>query len=199
MEKKIIFIAFLLVGYMSVQAQTTTSFGIKLNTGITNLRLTDHPGKSHTFKPSAGLGGLVRISFNETFALQPELMINYTESSVKWNNEKIKFKYAGVEIPVYAMGKRKVGEGILFAGVGPHIGYGFSIDSRVQDLPAGHPDDNAIELDHWYMGGNVQAGYEFRKRIFLHATYQLSFDLRSSSKSSPLKTQTIAVGVGYRF
>lgn len=201
MKKKLIFTALLIgSGFIAqVSAQTTTTFGIKLNAGVTDLKLSDMPGSSHTFKPSASIGGFTRIELSEHFALQPELMLTYTESSIKYANEKTKFKYAGIEVPVYGLYQRQIGTGKLIAGVGPHIGYGLSADSKVEQISHGEPGENVIEMNHWYAGGGVMAGYEFRNKISLHATYQLSFDISSGKTTSQVRTQTVSLGVGYCF
>jgi len=187
------------VFFATVQAQTTTSFGVKLNGNLTNVKLTDIPGANTSFKPGGGIGGFAKIEFGEHFALQPELQFNYTESKIKFDTENIRFKYAGVEIPVYALGQFKAGNGKVFIGAGPHIGYGFSIDSRTERIPDGYPGDNKIELDHWYMGGSAIAGYEFRNGISINAGYQMGFDLSSRGNTSKVKTQTVSLGVGYKF
>jgi len=199
--KKIILSAVMLcnVFFATLQAQTTTSFGVKLNGNLTNVKLTDMPGASTSFNPGGGIGGFAKIEFGQHFALQPELLFNYTESKVKFDHEKIRFKYAGVEIPVYALGQVQAGNGKFFIGVGPHVGYGFSIDSRTERIPEGFPGSNKIELDHWYMGASAIAGYEFNNGITLNAGYQMSFDLSNSGNTSKLKTQTIHIGVGYKF
>ncbi len=200
MKKKIL-LAVMFCGtfFMTTFAQTTTSFGIKLNGNLTNVKLTDLPGSNSSFKPGVSLGGFTKIAFSEHFALQPELLFNYTESDTKWNKRKIKFKYAAVEIPVYAMGQFMTGNGRFFIGAGPHIGYGFSVDSKTEKLPEWAPGSNKIELDHWYMGGGAIAGYEFNNGITINAGYQMGFDLSSSSKRSHVKTQTIHAGIGYKF
>lgn len=199
--KKVILSTMMLcsVFFATVQAQTTTSFGVKLNGNLTNVKLTDMPGSSTSFKPGAGVGGFAKIEFSEHFALQPELQFNYTEAKIKFDTENIRFKYAGVEIPVYALGQFRAGDGKIFIGVGPHIGYGFSIDSRTEKIPDGYPGDNKIELDHWYMGGNAIAGYEFRNGISINAGYQMGFDLSSRGNTSNVKTQTVNLGIGYKF
>ncbi len=199
--KKIILstVMFCNVFFATVQAQTTTSFGVKLNGNLTNVKLSDVSGTSSSFKPGGAIGGFVKIEFGKNFALQPELLLNYTESKIKIYNEKNRFKYAGVEVPIYGIGQFTAGKGKIFIGAGPHIGYGFSIDSKTEKLPENAPGSNQIELDHWYMGGGAIAGYEFHNGITINASYQLGFDLSSKSKSSDVKTQTISLGVGYKF
>lgn len=202
--KKIILtaaIAFCSVIVMNVNAQTKTkaSFGVKLNGNLTNVKLSDLQGSKSSFKAGTSLGGFSKIEFSENFALQPELLFSYTESKIKTQGEKVRFKYASLEIPVYALGQFKSGDGKSFIGAGPHAGYGFSIDSRTEKLPEGHPGDNKISLDHWFMGGGVLAGYEFKNGISIQGGYQMSFDLSSRSKTSNVKTQTISLGIAYRF
>lgn len=185
--------------FTNVSAQDKTSFGIKLNGNLTNLKLSDIQSSKGKFNAGASVGGFVRIGLGEHFSLQPELLLNYTETKLRNNGERLKFKYAGVEIPVYFQGEIKAGNGKVILGIGPHIGYGFSADTKTERLPEGHPGENKIELDHWYAGGGVIAGYEFRNQISLNTGYQLGFDFRSRHKSSQVKTQTISLGIGYRF
>lgn len=198
--KKIILTAmvFCSVCAMNVKAQTSTSFGVKLNANLMNVKVSELQGGNTSFKPGAAIGGFAKIELSENFALQPELLFNYTETKLKSEGERLRFKYAAVEVPVYALGQFKAGNGKVFAGVGPHIGYGFSIDSRTEKLPAGDPKENKIELDHFYMGGSTIVGYEFASKISVHAGYQMSFDLNSDAGSN-VKTQTISLGIGYRF
>lgn len=199
--KKIILstVMFCSVCFMTIQAQTSAYFGVKLNGNLTNVKLTDITGASTSFNPGAAIGGFAKIEFNKHFALQPEILFNYTESKVKFHGEKIKFKYGGIEIPVYALGQFEAGNGKFFIGAGPHIGYGFSIDSNTEKLSDCAPGSNKIELDHWYAGLNTMAGYEFHNGLSINAGYQLGFDLNSSSNSSNVKMQTISLGVGYKF
>ncbi|MCD7972193.1 MAG: PorT family protein [Candidatus Azobacteroides sp.] len=200
--KKIILSTVILCSTFCMTAQNTsatTSFGVKVNGNLTNVKLTDIPQSGSSFKPGASVSGFAKIEFNEHFALQPELQLTYTEGKNNVNNERIKFKYAGIEVPVYAIGQFSAGSGKVFIGVGPHIGYGLSVDSGKEKLPESAPDKHKIDLDHWYMGGSSMIGYEFRNKISVSAGYQMGFDLSSSGKSSTVKTQTINLGIGYRF
>lgn len=200
--KKIILAAILAIGStfaLTVNAQMNTSFGIKLNGNLTNVEVSNLQNGSSSFKPGVSLGGFAKMEFGEHFALQPELLFNYTEKKINTVGEKIKFKYASVEIPVYVMGQFSVGQGKMFIGVGPNIGYGFSIDSNTEKLPDWDENANKLELSHWYMGGGVMLGYEFHNRISINAGYKLGYDLSSKNKVSGADTQTISLGVGYRF
>lgn len=184
---------------MSLNAQTTTSFGVKLNGNLTNVKLTNWQGDNSSFRPGASLGGFSKIEFNKNFALQPELLLSYTERKIRTGEERTRFKYGSVEMPVYGLGQIDAGSGKVFLGIGPHIGYGFSIDSRTEKLPEGHPGDNKLESSHWYMGGGIIGGYEFKNGISISAGYKLGYDLSSKNKKSGVDTQTISLGIGYRF
>jgi len=185
--------------FIHVNAQTTISFGVKLNGNLTNVKLSKLQGDNSSFKPGASIGGYAKFEFNKNFALQPELLLNYTEKKIKTGGERIKYKYASVEIPVYALGQFEVGKGKVFAGVGPHIGYGFSADSRKEGLADNISGANKVELAHWYMGGGVIAGYELENGLIFHAGYQLGYDLSSNCNKTGMDTQTISLGIGYKF
>ncbi len=184
---------------LTTNAQTTASFGIKLEGNLNNTVVSGLQKGNSSFKPGVALGGFSKIEFGENFALQPELLFNYTERKEEADNEKIKFKYASVELPVYAIGQTDAGKGKVFFGAGPHIGYGFSVDSNTENLPQSDDIKDILELNYWYMGGGVIAGYEFNNGIILNAGYKLGYNL-SSKKNLPGKDiHTISLGIGYRF
>lgn len=200
--KRIILTAIIIFGLtfaFTVNAQTNTSFGVKLNGNLTNVEVSNMQNGNSSFKPGTSVGGFVKIEFGEYFALQPELLFSYTESKITSAGEKTKFKYASMEIPVYALGQFNVGKGKVFIGVGPNIGYGFSIDTETEKLPDWDVNANKLELSHWYIGGGTIASYEFRNGLSINASYKLGFDLSSKNKTGGADTQTISLGVGYRF
>lgn len=197
--KKIILTCVLLIGITSlslIKAQTSTSFGVKLNGNVTHLKLEN---RKSSFEPGASIGAFSKIEFGNHFALQPELMLNYSESKVKYGNQKIKYKYASVEIPIYAMGQFKAGNGKLFFGIGPDIGYGFGIDSKKEKLNDNEPGANKLDIHHWFLGGAVIAGYEFKNGLTLHSSYQQVYDLSSGNKRPNMDVHTISLGIGYKF
>ncbi|MDL2303334.1 PorT family protein, partial [Dysgonomonas sp. OttesenSCG-928-D17] len=197
---------------LHVNAQTKASFGLKLNGNMTNLRLIKMNDKNNRFEPGASLGGFVKIEFSRNFALQPELMMSYTEGKIKIGGEKAKYEYSSVEVPVYAIGQFEAGNGKFFFGLAPIVGYGFdSNDAKVKigngELPSLDDfwevdSDNYIKLglNHWYYGGAIIAGYELQSGLTFHAGYQRTHDFRSDSKKrSKIETHTISLGIGYKF
>lgn len=200
--KKVIFTAILAIASvftLTTYAQTTTSFGVKLDGNLTNVKVSNLQNGSSLFKPGASVGGFAKIEFCEYFALQPELLLSYVDTKVNTSGEKVRFKYASVEIPVYALGQFNLGKGKAFLGVGPNVGYGFSADTKTEKLPDWDANANKLELSHFYLGGGVMVGYEFCFGLNVHAGYKLAYDLSSKNKTSGADTQTISLGVGYRF
>lgn len=211
--RKIIFVCTLLLcGTLVVNAQTKTSFGLKLNGSMTNLRLIRMTDKNNRFEPGANLGGFAKIEFGKNFALQPELMMGYTEGKIKIGDEKAKYEYSSVEVPVYAIGQFDAGNGKFFFGLAPMVGYGFdSNDAKVKIGNGELPNiddfwevdsDNYVELglNHWYYGGALIVGYELQNGLTFQAGYQRTHDFRSKSKNrSKIETHTITLGIGYKF
>lgn len=213
--KKIILASTLLICSMlamHVDAQTKTSFGLKLNGNVTNLKLMKMQNKNNRFEPGANLGGFVKIEFSKSFALQPELMMGYTEGKIKIGDEKAKYEYSSVEVPVYAIGQFEAGAGKFFFGLAPLVGYGFDSNEAKVKIENGElpnlddfwevdADNYAkLGLNHWYYGGALIVGYELQNGLTFHAGYQRTHDFRSDSKNrSKVETHTISLGIGYKF
>jgi len=211
--KKVFLICLFLIGMMltmQINAQTNTSFGVKLNGNMTNLRMTEMKNKNNSFGPGVSVGGFTRLEFSKYFALQPELMLSYSQGKIKITDEKLNYKYSSVNLPVYAVGQLEVGNGKFLLGVGPVIGYGF--DAGSGKVKAGNaseiddfwkPDkDNNIKLDlnQWYSGVVAFIGYELHSGLSFHAGYQGVQDFYSSKrKDKKMDIHTISLGLGYRF
>lgn len=213
--RRLIFACTLFIGStlaMHVNAQTKTAFGLKLNGNMTNLRLLKMKDRNNRFEPGVNFGGFMKIELSKNFVLQPELMMGYTEGKINIGDEKAKYEYSSVEVPVYAIGQFEAGSGKFFFGLAPIVGYGFdSNDAKVKigngDLP--NLDDfwtvdsenyAKLGLNHWYYGGAIMVGYELQNGLSFQAGYQRTHDFRSDSKKrSKIETHTISLGIGYRF
>ncbi|MCD7962046.1 MAG: PorT family protein [Rikenellaceae bacterium] len=199
MKKKGIIAAAFLSFTMAFSVSAQTTFGLKLSGNLTNVSLTSKDESNGKFHPGVSFGGFVKTEIGRGFSVQPELSLKYTEAKLRTSYEKTKYKYAAVEIPVYVQKEFRAGTGKILIGAGPHIGYGLSADIRTEKLPEGSPFENVIELDHWYAGGGISTGYEFKNKISVNGGYQLSYDFSSRKKTSRIRTQTISLGIGYRF
>lgn len=210
--KKIILTCLLTTGVIfatHVNAQTKTSFGIKLNGSMTNLKMEKMKDKNNTFDPGVSLGGYTKIELSKNFALQPELMMSYTEGKIKIGGEKVKYEYSVVEVPIYALGQFDAGNGKFFFGIAPLVGYGFdSSDGKVKIGNVNLDDfwetdsDGYVKLglNHWYYGGAVMVGYELQNGLTFQAGYQRTHDFRSQKENrSKIETHSISLGIGYKF
>lgn len=201
MKKAIVIIAALMAVTAVAGAQEKkVSFGIKAEANLTDVKLSDLKGLRSSFNPGASLGGFVRVMLSEHLSLQPELRLSYSEAKVKCGAERFRFKYGSLEIPVYLQGHVKAGGGEFLFGAGPYIGYGLSADTRMEnvcDQELKYSD--AIELDHFFAGGGVVAGYEFGMGISVNVGYRMAFDVASRHKSSGSRTRAVSLGAAYRF
>lgn len=132
-----------------------------------------------------------------------------------------------MQIPVLALGKVKLGNGLFYGGVGPFLGVGFSaktdeievLDNIVKfdpiDLYEEHNDKSAMQ--RWDVGIACQLGYEFSNGIEINLGYKYGFinqidDIKTSMNNVtsklgfPLQQEdynahanVLTIGVGYRF
>jgi hypothetical protein len=197
MKKMIMSIALMLsIGLTQMNAQDL-SFGLKADANVSNFILKDIPDGKSKMKPGASLGGFLKYDFNENFAIQPELLFHYKTSFNKTVNIDDKFKYWGVEIPVYAVGQWNTGNGRFYVGVGPYAGFGFKSKYSNSDLNL-YKEKVMRRLN---VGGGAMLGYEFGNGILLNAGYKIGFinALDKQKKEAKMRPQSISLGLGYRF
>jgi len=215
--KKIVLTCFLIIGAaLTMQAQTKTSFGMKVSGDASRLKMKNlHRtiNKKNTFEPGFTVGGFAKIEITNNFVLQPELLLSYSEGKVRFGYERLKYKYSSVEVPLYVLGQFDAGKGKFFFGAGPLIGYGFDTDDARHRIGDGYYDDYydywdidsdytiRLGLDHWFYGGGVMIGYELYNGVVFHAGYQKTMPLNSGNKknSKKIETETISLGIGYKF
>ncbi|MDP9077878.1 MAG: PorT family protein [Bacteroidota bacterium] len=219
--KKIFLLAGLLIAFSGAFAQTIT-YGIK-----GGLNLTQVPVQSTTFGVSSSsdkylagfhIGGLVDIGF-ESFSIQPGIFYTTKGGNTDANIDidfggqqftgtaKVKTKLNYLEVPVNFIYKVPAGDGKVFFGAGPYIGYGLSGNASVtsnvngqtatqnQDVKFGNGDGEIKNPD---FGFNILAGYELPMGVTLNAGYGQSF-AGSSNTSGKVKNQGFQFSVGYFF
>lgn len=201
--KKIILVCLsvlLTTGLMQVNAQSKVSWGAKVEANMSNFFLSDMDGMKSTMKLGPNLGGFVKVDITENFAVQPELMFYFRQSKMK-NGGKDDFQQWGVQIPVYAVGQMQLGTGRAYVGIGPYVGMGF--DARMKDA-----DTNLYKkvrgdrpMNRFDFGAGAMVGYEFSNGIQINAGYQIGFidQLDANKDDATMRTQTVSLGVGYRF
>lgn len=194
----------LTVGSSSVFAQSVT-WGVKAEGNLSNYILSDMDGAKSKMGFGATVGGLMKWDISEHFALQPELLFHFKASKMEnvdatlqaGGNNKYSMEYWGVEIPVYAVGQTRIGNGRGYIGIGPYVGVGFSNKAYPGDVDLYDTD----VLQAWDFGGAAQIGYEFRNGLSINAGYKIGFidALDSNKDNATMLPQTVSLGLAYRF
>lgn len=202
--KKIILVClsvFMTTSLVQLSAQTSISGGIKAEANMSNFFLSDLGGDKSTMKVGPSLGGFMKIEFNENFALQPEMMFYFRNSEYKSGGQKDDFEQWGMQIPIYAVGQMNLGTGKGYIGVGPYVGFGFDAKMKDADVDMYKEVGGKTPMSRWDVGAGVMVGYEFSNRVQINAGYQIGFldQLDATKDNATMRTQTVSLGVAYRF
>lgn len=196
MKKIMIGVILLLgIGTGQVYAQLV-SIGTKAEANLSNFIVKDMPKVNSEMGFGGTIGAFVKLDVVRGFALQPELLVHYQTSKWKEEGKKRDYDYWGLEIPVYAMGQWKTRVGHrYYIGIGPYVGLGLNakLDKPKYKM---YKEDFLKRFD---FGGKAMIGYEFANGLQINAGYKMGFlDLVDKGKGK-LRSQTISLGVGYRF
>lgn len=192
---------FMTTGLVTMNAQTPVSYGVKAEANMSNFFLSDLDAQKSTMKIGPNLGGFVKFDVTENFAIQPELMFSYRQSKMETGNVEDDFNQWGMQIPVYLLGQSYGQNGRFYAGVGPYVGLGF--DARYKDADVNLYEEVAgkTPMNRWDFGVGALVGYEFNNRVQINAGYQIGFvnQLDALKDDASMRTQTVSLGIGYRF
>lgn len=188
-------------GLLNVNAQTAISYGVKGEMNMSNFLLKDLDVQKSTMKVGPNLGGFMKVDLHPNFAIQPEVMFFYRNSKMETGPAEDTFKQWGMQIPVYALGQISTDNGRFYGGVGPFVSLGF--DARYKDADVNLYDEvfGKTPMSRWDVGLETILGYELDNGIQLNAGYQFGFlnQLDALKDVAKMRTQTVSVGVGYRF
>lgn len=213
MKKKTILvslIALITIGTTGVNAQTPIYWGVKGEMNLSNFLLSDFDLLSSKMKVGPNLGGFMRVELHENFALQPELSFFYRNAKMEALSEDDTFKQWGMQLPIYALGQYRTYNGLFYGGIGPFVGLGF--DARLDDLDIDLYKEVAgkTPMNRWDFGLGLLLGYEFNSGFQVNAGYQFGLvnqadeltglkNVISGSDDAKMRTQTVNIGIGYRF
>ncbi|MDR0428394.1 MAG: PorT family protein [Dysgonamonadaceae bacterium] len=188
-------------GLVKTNAQTSVSGGMKVEVNMSNFLLSDLNNQSSRMKVGPTLGGFLKVDLHENFAIQPELLFYYRQSKTKVGIEKDDFQQWGMQIPVYAVAQTRLGSGKGYFGVGPYLGIGFDARMDKADINMYKKYDGKKWMNRCDFGLGVMIGYEFDNRVQLNAGYQIGFvdQLDVLKDVASKRTQTVTLGLGYRF
>jgi len=196
--KKMILGAVILIsmGTAQINAQSI-SYGVKVESGMSNFRLSDMGGVKSKMGFGVSAGGFSKIEISRNFAIQSEILFQYQTSTLEQKGfEDRDFKYWGIESPIYAMGQYYTATGgRLYIGVGPYTGYGFSAKLNNPDQKL-YKDD---AFQHWDFGFKAQIGYEFPNGFQINAGYKMGLKNAIDEGDGKMRPQAVSLGVGYRF
>lgn len=215
MKKKTILlslIALITIGTTSVKAQTPIYWGVKGEMNMSNFLLSDFKTLKSRMKVGPNLGGFMRVELNENFAIQPELSFFYRNSKMKMKvgSDKDTFQQWGMQLPIYALGQYKAYNGLFYGGIGPFVGLGFDATLDDLDIDLYKKSADKTPMKRWDFGLGLLLGYEFDNGIQVNAGYQIGLvnqvddlsglkDVISGTDDAKMKTQTVNLGIGFRF
>jgi hypothetical protein len=198
MKKLVISVGLMLgIGLTQASAQNL-SCGVKADGNLSNFIVKDMPGSESKMKIGASFGGFMKYDLTQKIAIQPELLFHYKTSDSKAVVVKNTFKYWGMEIPVYLVGQWSVGaNGRFYAGVGPHLGVGFSAKYTKGDIDL----YDTEAMHRWDFGGGARVGYEFGGGLQINAGYKMGFinALDKTIGNAVMRPQMVSLGIGFRF
>jgi hypothetical protein len=188
-------------GLVEVKAQPKISGGAKVEANMSNFFLSDLDNYKSTMKVGATVGGFLKVDLHENFAIQPEMLFFFRNSKMEVGKEEDDFQQWGMQIPVYAVGQMNMGKGKGYVGIGPYVGFGFDAKMKDEDLKMYKKVNGETPMNRWDFGLGAMVGYEFSNGIQINAGYQMGLidQLDADKDNATMRTQTVSLGVGYRF
>lgn len=192
---------FMTAGLVTVNAQTPLSYGVKAEANMSNFLLSDLDDQTSTMKLGPTLGGFLNIGVSPHFSIQPEVMFYYRTSEMEVGAAEDNFKQWGMQVPVYFLGQTHTYNGKFYAGVGPYVGLGFDARYDDADMNLYKKVNDEADMNRWDFGFGALVGYEFHNGFQINAGYQLGLvdQLDALKDDASMRTQTVSLGVGYRF
>ncbi len=197
--KKILLIA-LIAGLSVVRVTADDGFGVKADGNLSNVLLSGMSDANSAIGLGWGLGGYMAINFGKYFTLQPELHVLFQNSTLKQNEIDHNFRFAALEMPIYAMGnfifsnKNK-----LHVGAGSYIKTGLTgkDETMNRDLYA-KPDANEAYMQRLDVGLCAVLGYEFSFGLQINAGYRYGFAnmLKADREVADMRNQMVTLGLG---
>lgn len=181
--------------YSQSQSLTTTGIKTAVNLSGYSFRNIEHVGCC--MKTGMSFGGLINFKMTEHFSLQTELSLSYKVS--EFNNQETNrlsnYEHFSIEIPVYAILKKNLKRGAIFAGAGLYMGAGFK--AGVQDFNL-YEEEVKKPVD---FGTAAVIGYELRNRLHFFAGSQVGLVnlIDVGDSNAKMKLRSFSVGIGYKF
>ncbi|SFJ34726.1 PorT family protein [Myroides guanonis] len=191
--------AFFMVS-VSANAQEKVSIGLKTQVNSTFYKYDSESIYSNSSQEIGGsAGAFLKYDFNSWFALQTDLILHYRNSEMenKLTKKKSTLESYDLELPVYAVFQTKLGTGKIFVGLGPYIGYGIQaktgdVDMYDKDVTGKKP------MKQLHYGASAILGYDFG-HFQINASYISQNGIGSMKETSPLRRESLGLGIGFSF
>ncbi|MDR2145093.1 MAG: PorT family protein [Tannerella sp.] len=163
-----ILMAWLPVFAANVQAQPQTSTEIRIAANLSGYDFRNRDNIMCAMKTGLTIGGVINFPVTDYFSLQSELSMNYKVSEIGYKETNIfnEYQYFSVEMPMYAILKKRMKHGKIFAGAGLFAGAGIKAGFAELNL---YEDELIKPID---FGATVIAGYELHHRLCIYAGMQ---------------------------
>jgi hypothetical protein len=189
--KKLLLIGIILSTGIVSQAQI--KFGVKAGANFSKFSGDDADflGTSPDMRIGLAGGGLVNISINSTFSVQPELLYSMEGSKYKVDEGKAIFKNDYINVPVLF----QYNSSGFYAETGPQIG--FLISSKVTD--GDESEDTKDEFKSTAFAWTVGFGYRLSSGIGFGARYNLGLSNTFDTEDADVKNSGFHIGISYLF
>jgi hypothetical protein len=202
MNKTLAFLSMLIaISSLKVNAQTSVSGGLKMETNIHQFWLYDLDGYTSKVKIAPSLGGFLNIELNERLAIQPEAMFFFRNSGIRHNNQKDIFQQWGMTVPVYLVGREYIDNGTWYFGLGGYAGWGFDARMKKAKTALYKEVEGRAIMNRWDYGISAMLGYEYSSGIQINVGLHLGLKNQSDAgkNDASVINKVITVGVGYHF
>ena len=189
--KKILFLSVFTAAAFIGQAQI--KFGIKAGANFSKFSGDDAKMEDVSPKFLTGFagGGLVNISLNEMFSVQPEVLYSMEGTMYKESGEKATYKTDYINIPVLFQYNNPSG---FYAETGPQVGFLMSAKVSYGGVSADAKDSFKKINFSWGLG----AGYKLSNGLGIGARYNLGLANIVDGDGS-VKVGGFHVGLSYTF
>jgi len=223
MKTKIISIITILLfslTFVTAQNKEKISFGVLGGVNFQNLNEKDYDGDKIENKLITGfhVGANVPIPIVPEFYFQPGILFSTKGGKHEGNAATTTTSLSYIEVPLNFMYKGLLGNGYVFIGLGPYIGYAVMGKVKYESGSESEKRDiefqNVVELEDpltvpYYkafdVGANIFFGYEMPVGIFAQLNAQLGlvkinpeYEVLPDDDSS-IKNTGFGLSLGYRF
>jgi len=236
MKKKLLTICLIIAtitSFAQSSQKSTVAFGIKGGINFASLLQTEE-GSSNSISSSLltsfQAGIFADFKFGDSFSVQPSLLYTGKGATDKENvssegfsessNVKLTLNY--LQLPIYALYHKPVGNNDFFIGAGPFIAYGLSgkekgsaTETFEQPVPPNEEttvtrtsaiddkvsfgDSDTSDVKRVDYGVSAIIGFKFNNGFLISAYYDLGLANIAPASDADIKTRVFGVSVGYSF